>query len=64
MSKKIRRPKVNVPGYVKVAAMLSPSSKGNIDRQYIRMMCSAIDSFNNHRNDNIRKIMKETSSDE
>lgn len=64
MSKKISRPKVNVPGYVKAAAMLSPTSKGKIDRQYIRMMCSAIDSYNRHRNDNIRKIMKETSSDE
>lgn len=63
MNQKKRRPKVNVPSYVKIAAMLSPTSKGRIDRHYIRMMCGAIDSYNRHKNDNLRKIHRDTSDD-
>ena len=61
MSKKIRRPKINVPAYVKDAAMLAPDSKGRIDRSYIRLMCSAIDTYNRHRSDSLKKVIKDLS---
>lgn len=64
MTKKVHRPKVKIPSSVKDAAMLSPSSRGRIDRQYIRAMASAIHTYNTHRNDNIRKITKEINSED
>lgn len=61
---KTSRPKVSVPSQVKIMAMLNPRRTGKIDRQYIRSMCSAIANHDKHKNDNIRKILKESSSDE
>lgn len=62
MTQKIRRPKVNLPGPYKIAAMLSPAKTGKIDRSYIKMMCSAIHSFNKHKADSLKKV-KDASSD-
>lgn len=64
MSQKVRRPKVKVPGYVKVMAMLSPKRDGKTDRGYIKSMCVAIDSFERHRNSALKKIVKDTSDAE
>jgi hypothetical protein len=61
MSQKVRRPKVKVPGYVKVMAMLSPKRDGKTDRSYIKSMCSAVDSYNRHKNAAMKKIVKDTS---
>lgn len=64
MSQKIRRPKVNIPSYVKVSAMLSPSRSGKINRSYIKSMCVAIDGYDKHRNAALKKMYKDVSSDE
>jgi hypothetical protein len=51
--------KVFIPAYVKDYSMLSPTSKGKIDRTYIKLMCSAIDSYNTHRQSNLKKLNKD-----
>lgn len=61
MSQKVRRPKVKVPGYVKVMAMLSPKRDGKTDRSYIKSMCIAIDGYDKHRNAALKKVVKDTS---
>ena len=62
MEKK-RRPKVSLPGPIKDLAMLSPSSRGRIDRQYIKFMCEAVHSYEKHRNSNLRQVIRESSND-
>lgn len=64
MNQKIRRPKVNLPAEYKARAMLSPTRNGKIDRSYIKMMCEAIHSYNKHRNDSMKKVYKDSSSDD
>lgn len=64
MNQKVRRPKVNVPSYVKISAMLSPSRSGKINRSYIKSMCLAIDSFNRHKNSAMKKINRESSNED
>lgn len=59
-----KKVKLNVPGYVKDMAMLSPSKNGKIDRQFIRMMCDAIDSANRHKNANLKKFNKDLATDD
>jgi DNA/RNA endonuclease G (NUC1) len=63
MNQKIRRPKVKVPSYVKVMAMLSPKRDGKTDRSYIKSMCVAIDGYNKHRNAALKKINKDTTDE-
>ena len=63
MSQKIRRPKVNVPSYVKISAMLSPKRDGKTDRAYIKSMCVAIDAFNRHKNSAMKKVTKDLSDE-
>jgi hypothetical protein len=64
MTQKVRRPKVNVPSYVKISAMLSPKRTGVTDRNYIKSMVVAIDGYNKKRNESMKKIYKDTSSEE
>ena len=64
MSNKVRRPKVKIPSQVKVMAMLSPRRDGITDRSYIKSMAVAIDCFDRHRNSNMKKIVRETSSED
>lgn len=63
MNKKIRRPKVNVPSYVKIMAMLSPSRTGKTDRSYIKSMSVAIDSYNRHKNSSMKKVTRDLSDE-
>lgn len=58
---KIRRPKVSLPSRYTDIAMLS--GNGKIDRTYIKLMCSAINSYNKHKNDNMKKINRDISND-
>jgi len=64
MSQKVLRPKVKVPSYVKIMAMLSPKRTGVIDRAYIKSMVVAIDGYNKKRNDAMKKVYKDTTSEE
>lgn len=64
MNQKKRNPKVKIPSYVKVASMLSPSSKGKIDRGYIKLMVNAIDCYNRFRSLNSKKFSKDLSDNE
>lgn len=64
MTMKIRRPKVNIPSYVKVSAMLSSSCKGRIDRGYIKSMTVALSEFDRKRSDSSKKFHKDLSSDD
>lgn len=64
MTMKIRRPKVNIPSYVKISAMLSPSCKGRIDRSYIKSMTVALNDFDRKRSENSKKFHKDLSSDD
>lgn len=64
MNQKIRRPKVKVPSYVKIMAMLSPKRTGKTDRSYIRSMVVAIASHEKHKSDNIKKVYRETSDND
>lgn len=61
---KIKRPKVNIPSYVKVMSMLSPSRKGVINRAYIKKMTVALGDFDRKRAENSKKFNKELSSDD
>ena len=63
MDQKIRRPKVNLPAYIKDMAMLAPDSRGRIDRSYIKFMTEAVHSYNKHRSDNMKKVYKDTSDE-
>ena len=63
MNQKIRRPKVNVPSYVKISAMLSPKRDGKTDRAYIKSMCVAIDGYNKHKNSVMKKMTKDLSDE-
>lgn len=65
MQEKIRRPKVKLPGVFKDYALMSAvRNGGKIDRTYIRLMCSAVHTHEQKRNENLRKINKDLSSDE
>ena len=64
MNQKVRRPKVNIPSQTKVMAMLSPKRDGKTDRSYIKSMAVAIDGYNKHRNAALKKVYKDTSSEE
>ncbi len=64
MSEKRNRPKVNLPSSVKVMAMLSPKRDGKVDRKYLKAMASAILSFDKHKNDNLKKVVRETTSED
>lgn len=61
MQKK-RRPKVSLPGPVKVAAMLSPRKDGKVDREYLRLMCDAVYAYEKHRNNSLRQMTKDSTS--
>ena len=63
MKSKIRRPKVNIPSYVKVMSMLSPSKKGTIDRSFIKAMTVAIGDYQKHKTANMKKLNNELSED-
>ena len=64
MTEKRNKPRVNLPSSVKVMAMLSPKRDGKVDRRYLKAMASAISSYDKHKNDNIKKIIRETSSED
>lgn len=64
MSNKVHRPKVKIPSQTKVMAMLSPRRDGITDRSYIKSMAVAIDSYERHKNNNMKKITRETTSEE
>lgn len=57
------RPKVSLPKSVIISAMLSPRSGGTVDRKYLRAMAGAIHTATKHKNDNMRKVHRETSDD-
>jgi hypothetical protein len=63
MTTKIRRPKVNLPSQYKIWAMLSPSSKGKIDRKMIHDFCDAVHSHQKHRSDTLRKMNRDSSDE-
>lgn len=63
MTMKIRRPKVNIPSYVKVSAMLS-SGNGSIDRRYIKSMTVALGEFDRKRAESAKKFNKDLSSND
>jgi hypothetical protein len=52
------KPKVNLPSYVKVSAML-----GNIPG-YKKIMAKAIYEFDQKRNENLRKVNRDSSKDD
>lgn len=58
---KVRRPKVSLPSRYTDIAMLTGGTK--IDRTYIRLMCSAMNSYTKHKNDSMKKINRDTSND-
>ena len=58
---KVRRPKVSLPSRYTDMAMLGNRTK--IDRTFLKLMCSAINSYNKHKNDNMKKINRDTSND-
>lgn len=53
-------PAVKLPKYVVFSSMLG-SNKGRTDRTYLRMMASAIHSFEKRKNDSMKKVYKDTS---
>lgn len=61
---KIRRPKVKIPSYVKVSAMLSPSREGKVDRRYIKSMTVALGEFERKRSDGAKRFNRDLSSDD
>lgn len=57
--------KVSVPGYVKDVAMMSAiRNGGKKDRTYIKSMTSAIYSYNNKKNESLKKMTRDLSSDD
>lgn len=64
MTEKRNRPRVNLPSSVKVMAMLSPKRDGKVNRRYLKAMASAVYSFEKHKNDNIKKIVRESTSED
>lgn len=54
------KPVVKLPKHVIIRSMLG-SSKGKVDRKYLRMMAEAIHSSERHKNDNMKKMYKDTS---
>lgn len=63
MIQKKRRPKVKIPSYVKIMAMLSPTRTGKIDRKYIHSMSVAIGEYERHKNTAMKKVYKDTSTE-
>lgn len=59
MSKKVR-PIVKLPKNVVISASLG-SGNGKVDRTYLRLMASAIESSNRHKNESMRKMTREFS---
>jgi hypothetical protein len=65
MTDKIRRPKVKLPGPYKISIMMSGvANKGKVDRSYIKLMCSAIHTYETRRNESMRKLNSELFSNE
>nr|QMP82999.1 MAG: hypothetical protein [Caudoviricetes sp.] len=64
MTQKANRPKVSIPSQTKVMAMLSPRRDGKVDRMYIKSMAVAIDGYNKHKNAALKKVYKDTSSED
>jgi|694.fasta_scaffold00420_25 hypothetical protein len=57
--------KVSVPGYVKDMAMMSAIRNcGKTDRTYIKSMASAVHSYNAKKNESLKKMTKDLSSDD
>lgn len=56
---------VKIPGYVKDIAMMSSIMHGGKkDRTYIKAMGRAIHSYHKKRNENLRKLTKDLSSED
>ena len=57
--------KVSVPGYVKDIAMMSAiRNGGKKDKFYTRSMANAIHTYNTKRNESLKKLTKDLSSDD
>lgn len=64
MSEKRRTPKVKLSSQTIISAMLSPTRNGVVDRNYLKSMAVAVDSYNRHKNATMKKIVRETSSED
>lgn len=64
MTEKRRRPKVKLSSQTIITAMLSPKRNGVVDRNYLKSMAVAVDSYNRHKNANMKKIIRETTGEE
>lgn len=65
MTEKVRKPKVNLPGAYKDYALMSAvRNGGKVDRKYIRAMCEAVHTFDQKKNESLRKLNRDTSSDD
>lgn len=57
--------KVSVPGYVKDTAMMSSiMNGGKRDRTYIKLMANAIHTYNTKKNESLKKMARDLSSDD
>lgn len=61
MSRKI--PAIKLPKEVVIRASLSPKRMGVVDRAYLKSYAVASQSYNKHKNDNLKKVIRETSDD-
>jgi len=64
MSEKRRTPKVKLSSQTIILSMLSPKRNGVVDRNYLKSMAVAVDSYNRHKNATMKKIVRETSSED
>lgn len=56
-------PVVKLPKNVVISASLG-SRTGKVNRSYLRSMASAMDSFEKHKNASLKKVTRDSSSDE
>lgn len=65
MTEKKRNPKVNLPGFYKdVSMMMAVRNGGKVNRNLIKMFCSAVHTFETRKNENFRKMNKDLGGDE
>ena len=50
------KPVVNLPSQYRIMAMLNPTMKGKKDRTFIKMMCEAVVSERQHKNNMLKQV--------
>lgn len=58
------KPVVNLPSQYRIMSMLNPNKKGKIDRSFIKLMCSAIETERHFRNKSLRQGNRDSQIEE